>query len=364
LGFDDDSTTEVTDVKRSWLGSGWRIVGLAASVALLAFIGIHQSDIMPGAPRVGSEMQAPAISTTTTKPDLQEPSPSLEPIELAEETAHYAVYETMNEEDAVIEKPKLAVNEIKAPSPVATPSDEGKTDVVMFQKAQTDVTIEVVTEAERIIKDELELPADTTSIVAGAADEVTLGDVSIDGLASLKPGRISRIDRFDIFQPDAVAKVEDDETSDTTVDTGEIFIRGDRAGEVGYITDGPRFGGPLSGFGYSNLRLVEGDTLGIEHWREVRDSLKAQLKARTDIRSSAPSKSGRRQASQAPSIPEPEEQSLENRRGYLEAVYMVAKLTDDTDEYHELLNILSAYLEEFEAPLRDVVKGYIKDLED
>ncbi len=60
LGF--ETTTEVTDVRRSWKGLGWKIAAVAASVAVLTFIGLHQDELYQSAtPEAPARMKAPAV---------------------------------------------------------------------------------------------------------------------------------------------------------------------------------------------------------------------------------------------------------------------------------------------------------------
>ena len=381
LGFPEDTPTKVTDIKKPRNGLGWKIVGIAASVALLTFIGIHQSDIMQsvpgeyGAPSLapvpdmkkidpveserqeqdmvsGEDEVADEITIDATPQDGPEPSDDQDDEILSEELTRSVESKPAGAARVTAEEPKY-----RAPSETAAKSDEGQVDVVMFQRFESAVDISVTAEAPRIIMDDVSPTTESVGVVFGAGETEVPRKKSIDGVVLNGPAVVSAAQD----QTDKVA-VHPSATGDTTVDSGEIFIRGGRAGEVGYIIDyysWPGKGGINLQPGYE---LPE-DTLGIAHWRSVRDSLKAQLKPRTK-RSSAALPTNSLAAPSETFPPEAEERRLENQRDYFEAVYMVAKLTEDTDEYYRSLNILSAYLEQFEAPLRDVVKGYIKELEE
>jgi hypothetical protein len=74
LGFEEK--TEVIDVRpKSWRGLGWKIATVAASVAVITFIGLHEGDILQDktqtAPSLQSDSPASKIQYMTTPPKLK-----------------------------------------------------------------------------------------------------------------------------------------------------------------------------------------------------------------------------------------------------------------------------------------------------
>jgi len=354
LGFAEEQTavmpiTSITP-RRKRTGLGWKLIGAAASVAVLAFIGLHQSDIL-------SPVQVP--------PAGHQPRTAAEqPIEATDEFDYDAVpMADLQEENELEDDVQFEESvEVMAPSrkgfiDIASVKDEAAS--VQIQKRDQMATIDGVAPSES----KVQLPKPVTELKTAASREIndiasgSAGATIVDAAPSPQkeattPIRvIAEADRVveSVTKPNQAVEsilsdVSDSGPREKADRTRSHFL------DRGTATAGEQEASPS-------------DTLGLDYWRSRRDSLTSQLNARVEVRSFVAPKKDRQALSQSSPSPDVEEQRLKDQKKYFEAVYMIARLTEDDSEYYRSVDIFRVYLEDFDAPLKDLVRGYLKELE-
>ncbi len=208
-------------------------------------------------------------------------------------------------------------------------------------------------------------------------------------------------------QPETVDELLEQVAGTVTNASGEIFIRGGRAGEVDYIVDGvptkdtaevivdvgktPLVRVPsdigktisvgaerdvIDKFEVSNQISVTHESLettddarSLDHWRMVRDSLQPQISTQLRKKQHSVEKSTWRAAQPAetpPSPAPPDSTSTQptHLERYLEACYQIALQTEDESEYDDAVAVLTEYTEREDSSSQKLAHHYLKLLED
>ena len=187
LGLSDTKIEEITPAKRSkYKGLGWKLTTVAASVAVLTFIGLHEKDI---------------FENIDTVPKMQSPSINLPPSESRE-------YDDIVLDEAIIEEP-ANINEPHTGRLEESEREDKKEDIKQKDSEKPKIGIPTPA-AESYLKPEVE-----NEVVAGKGDSVTTVEEHFSKVAG------------------AVTNTQ-----------GEVFIRGGRSGEVSYIVDSPSVSKP------------------------------------------------------------------------------------------------------------------------
>ena len=181
-----DATVEDIKPKESkYKGLGWKLVTVAASVAVLTFIGLHEKDI---------------FEDIDTSPKMQAPSIYIPPESLKQEDEDMVIDEGLSldiidQEEHVISKaaPSGKIEETEKRSK----KESAKKDL---EKPKIGIPSPVA--------DEFVKPSEENEAVIGRDDPVTTVDELLTKVAGV-----------------------------VTNTQGEVFIRGGRAGEVSYIVD-------------------------------------------------------------------------------------------------------------------------------
>jgi hypothetical protein len=162
---------------------------------------------------------------------------------------------------------------------------------------------------------------------------------------------------------------------------GETFIRGGRAGEVGYIDDTEIIFGDTSsvkiyrtngsqhvlwGFGLDSYD----QTMNLDNWRVVRDSLQPLSESPRATQRLATQKSKGTTydhvvalSLDSPPVADSASPPTQLER-YLEACYQIALQTEDESEYDDAVAVLTKYAEREDTSLQKLARRYLKLLED
>ncbi|MFH2048490.1 MAG: zf-HC2 domain-containing protein, partial [bacterium] len=187
LGLSDTKIEDITPEKKSsFKGIGWKIASVAASVAVLTFIGLHEKDIFKN------------IDTT---PKMQSPSISLPPPESRE-------YDDIVLDDAVKEESEN-INELHTERLEVSEREDKKKGIEQEDSEKPKIGIPTP------VTDSYLKPDDENKTVMGKGDSAT----TVEELLSKVAGVVTNTQ-------------------------GEVFVRGGRAGEVGYIVDSPSVSKP------------------------------------------------------------------------------------------------------------------------
>ena len=211
-------------------------------------------------------------------------------------------------------------------------------------------------------------------------------------------------------QPETVDELLEQVVGTVTNSSGEIFVRGGRAGEVDYIVDGipseTREQGDIGvslttadeameekrdigktitvtgqrdiieKFEVSNQTVITHESLettddmrSLDHWRMVRDSLHTQISTGTLKKQLSAEKSTWHAAQPAETPPSPAPPDSASTRLtplelYLEACYHIALQTEDESEYDDAVVVLTEHARHKESSSQKLAHRYLKLLED
>ncbi len=360
LGFKEES--KITTIRRSWTGLGWKLAAAAASVAALTFIALHEGDILD--PTDQRMQDSPAVSTSVA-PDM-----------------------------AVTHKTDIPDQRVYDDFTPMPEDKEVRTDFAEPEKPGRTVAGKGVVKEALVSK-------------KGIAAE--------DKREKVEPAPVLDAEREPASQP-APAQVEtvDDLLEQVagvvTNSSGEIFVRGGRAGEVDHIVDGipGETGEPgdtglslttagdameekrdigktiivtaqrdvIDKFQVSNQTVVARETLettddtrSLDHWRMVRDSLQTQISTRTLMKQLSAEKSTRYADQPAGISPSPLPLDSTSDKWtrlelYFEAFYHIALQTEDKSEYDNAVAVLTEYAEHEDSSSQKLARRYLKLLED
>ncbi len=360
LGFKKES--KITIIRRSWTGLGWKLAAAAASVAALTFIALHEGDILDSADQ---RMQDSPTVSAPVVPDMA------------------VTHRADSSDRRVHEQDALMPEDKEVRTDFAEPEKPGR-----------------VVAGKGVVKEAL---VSKKGIAAEDKREKVEPSPSLD--AEREPGSepapapVETVDEL-LEQVEGVV----------TNASGEIFVRGGRAGEVADIVDSShgrmegqsRAGAAIPSatdateekrdigktitvtgsrdiierFKVSNQVAVTheslettDDTRSLDHWRMVRDSLQPQIRTQLRKKQHAVEKSTRyadRPPGISPSPPPPDSASDRQTQlqRYLEACYQIALQTEDESEYDDAVAVLTKYAEREDTSLQKLARRYLKLLED
>jgi len=387
LGFDRE--TEVTDLRRSWTGLGWKLAAAAATVAALTFVALHEGDILQ------STKERSDQPVQFTKPAA--------PASYAPTAVDTASRESAYQETYGAEKKNRADRSLN-------PTRVGATETETREAVE-----EQTAEATRLYAERPETGTEPLPKSAAGQETPTVrpngaGAEPETGDAEMK---VTADDKVTPPPPVTSAGELLPPSSDMTVDAaGDVAVRGGRAGEaiipvetssaldmkdasdsLGRLMGQMRAAGdtapaavppvdkPVSeGLAVeprarqqvvvSRETLVVADETGsLDHWRSVRDSLQRLIElddVRLGLSAEKSARSAERpaRAASAPSVSvldslSDQPTALER---YLEAWYRIALLTDDESEHDRAVAVLTEHAEREASPARELSRRYLDSL--
>jgi len=352
LGFSELETpvTSITPQRRR-SALGWKLIGAAASVAVLTIIGIHQTEILGPSQDHSNGVQAPALS----KPGNQ--------------TFDYDAVPAQDLYDKRDVEPERTAEQAGGPSETIESADESAAEPVPVRDELKGGEAEPESDMEKVeeyaaMKSEIMSPkpiidsAEPPVSVEGATDLKGAGETVVDVALSSDTAK-----NVAISVKAETPQVQHDKAADAGAQLDKMTNSfGDHRRES--VMQAPS----------SPLRLRESDevepdeapppdSLDLDYWQARRDSLAAIMSTDANAHRSAMAKKDVQQLAQSASD-EAREQQETDLAAYYKAVYMVARLTDDRREYYRSVDSLRAYVERFEAPLRELVQGYLDKLDE
>ncbi len=358
LGFKKES--KVTTIRRSWTGLGWKLAAAAASVAALTFIALHEGDILDSTDK---RMQdSPAVSAPVMR--------DMAVTHGADSTDRHVYHDLApmpEEEDVRTEFP-----EAEKPEPAVAGQGAMKDDLVLKKETIAEDMrgkLDPALDAEREPGSE-PTPAPVETVdelleqVAGAVTNAS-GEIFVRG------GRAGEVDYIVDSIPGEIKKQGDTmvslatpgETKEQTRDLGQtISVTAQRD-----IIERFEVSNQIS-VTHESLETTD-DTRSLDHWRLVRDSLQPQISTQLRKRQHSVEKSMQytAQPAEAPPSPAPADSTSTqptHLERYLEACYQIALQTDDESEYNEAVVVLTEYAERQDSPSQKLARRYLKLLED
>lgn len=315
LGFIEK--TEVTPVRRGWdSGLAWKITAIAASLAILVFIGINKDDIIKQ-------------DEIVTPPGVREPALP----QLPDTTAVMFDLPEQKDEGGGQRRPEET-------SPAPTPSEVGSArrqvpETVQFQADREQLrsgTAQTESAADQPVT-----PASQTQTSPGASNLQETSRVAPESRQDERAQPLPVEPRITKEQlqplPDTYAPqtAEPEQASKTKAVRKKTTGAAEQVQEAPQVTDKN-----MTAETDADVEAAENE---LQSWRAERDSLTSELKARKldmverfGISSFRSTKSGVRKLQSAAGI---EKQQAATEQAYLEASYHVARLTDDRREYQD-----------------------------
>ncbi|MFH1685912.1 MAG: zf-HC2 domain-containing protein [bacterium] len=383
LGIEVASATEVIDIRsgRSWMG--WKVAGTIAAVLALTFVGLHQTDILRLSSGSISETPAsPAEKIGVIEEDNKDEAILSDDQDLLPKTTLY------HQEAEPVSKDAADQDDSEAFEPVDEMFASGDAEPAKgrIRGRETGELSELTVDGVAAEKEQ-ETPTETrgdTRLIQPAGDSAATS-AKVMGTKDL-------LDRFSVSDPakspaptkgepseiaaeTAASKTEIKKKPVTSVgellsnvagavvkdESGEIFIRGGRAGEAAYFADSSQVSHVLAGFGTDSAgkRLALSPPWDdIDHWRSVRDSLEPPVaSSQQAYYYDAPHET--KDYLKTKSASKTDQRTLD----YVEAIYHIGRLTDDEDEYHEAMERLGKYRKNDQEDVRKRVKRYLELLE-
>lgn len=343
LGFSSAAQreTEITDIRSNWRGLGWKIVGVAASVAVLVFIGVHQSDILKQTPPAREEVPMRSVVSESVKGAENEAAPELaapfpESLQLA---ARGAVRKPGAGVETTAVVPKPAGQE---PKPIAVAPTQ---DVVSRSERHVEgqgVSESIPSETSGNKADQ-QIAAPPGPVAQNLAEKAPSGK---EAEAIAKPAAEQPSVRMDTAEGKSATTIEQllKQTAGALSDeSGRALIRGGRSGEAAHMADST--GGPE-----------------LDRCRAVRDSLRYLMqpealgKAKRLLSSSyGPSDTAAQR--RADSVRATQQQRL------VEAAYYIAAHTPDRGEWREAVEILRRFESSGPVDLGRTAGSYRREVE-
>jgi hypothetical protein len=347
-----EEDTKVTDVRSGWFGLGWKLAAAAASIAALTFVTLHEGEIQDT-----TVMQAESsskISVTLQTDTVQ--GTALDEFDIEAETVqHEPLLESPVEQTAQKEKsPDMA----KAPSPTIV-QQEGKGRV-------RELTASSVSEDAT---EKLDLDESSVETVDELLESVSGVVTNSSGEIFVRGGRAGETDHI-------IDSVPAQDTEEVVVDLGTIALS-KKQSDIGKTISVKGTRDIIDKFEVSNQATISreqlattDDSRSLEYWRAVRDSLllttpyTAEKRGTTAKKSQESADDQLYQTSPSPSVADsiilPTQTPLER---YLEACYKIAELTDRESEYDSVLVILTDHAENSDSPGQELARRYLDQLE-
>ena len=338
LGAEKATSTVTTVAPSAYKGLWWKVAGIAASVAVIAFIALYETDITREAQQaiemkiVADTPPEPGDDTVVSEgfvpqPAVEKPSESKLTQEPKQET----------ELDELLDRDEPT---------------KRRTVYKDTESAQTDPTV-VVDYADNVVPATKESPGRDNLIAEAEKTTPDLQAVADSVLAEIE-------DDTDYFS-ELGAVVSPSESKGEAQDAvtnkeGEVFVRGGSAAEVAYIALPEE---PVS------------DERNLDYWRSKRDSLVAVLPTRklaaiavvTEEAIKSTSLAAKSKKILADSTAETETVHNEVEIQLLECLFRIAELTPDENERAASVTALKQYAESDDPELKALASVYLTQLE-
>ena len=331
LGF--ETPAKVTDVRRNWKGLGWKIAAVAASVAVLTFIGLHRDELyQPSTPEAeapaevkapfmtsmveeygGASDSLPAASPTEESPvmEMEDGTAAVSPDAAGEPRRDRIVEETVEHKAAEAE-----------PTKPAAPDVVGLADAVDLEEAE-----EVPAKREEIAAPQVAAPA-------------PVQEMSRAKVAKLKSAADSslRVGAEAIsFDAAPLTQALQKPAGQTALDMSFMDIAQDKD-------------------------EAAGTELSLADWRQIRDSLTGDIPWFIDptvIKWAAPPPVKKDRSNLAATDTDPD-----TERKLVEAHYKIASLTEDEAERDRSASWLQGYRDSDKASFKKLADKYLTEIED
>lgn len=331
LGF--ATAPEVVDIRPArFTGHRWKIAAVAASVAVLTFIGLQHDEIMEGIFSDGAlseqSWETPRGSERTQagryQPNVVPPEQDYSPIDL-----------------------EMDVPVSSEPVEPLEASDESRDQSAPLKIMSQDIEVDkrekkTTSRAEDEVGSLAEAVPSTPSFGSGAPQRLDDGGTKGSGAPNRveKSGVARHVMSKEQIETKPVSTVDEllsDVSGVVTSSQGDVFIRDGRAGEVNFIQA----------------------TDSLEFWRVRRDSLSGVFKRVSEPQSGVANKT-----SQLVQSEDVEEQSAnhETERNLVESYYRIAILTTDDTERMACLDSLREHRNSGSATNRELAKKYLEEL--
>lgn len=330
--------TEITSIrKKSWQGLGWKLTSVAATIALVGIVVYLSKDTVLQKSETPKETQ-PTVADTQ-KPELITGSRLAVPVDSTRRDSRMMKKSTdTNEDDNYKSSPKLML-------PITTPEAPSKDQSPAEQALPAE---SAPTQREDVQHQSAAGAAveSTTASVKAKRDVISKFEVS--GQLSKTAEQIKALPVRDV---DSLLKSVPGVKTDSS---GEVFIRGGRAGEVEYIVNGVPITDP------TKRTPIKIETGILAYWNTIRDSLEKEKREGRVADKLLPDVS--RIATNKPAPMALAERPPEPRVTLAEAYFRIAKISRDTTEISRSIDSLRSIAADTKSPDRAQAKAYLDSL--
>lgn len=397
--------TEVTDIRSSWFGLGWKLAAAAASVAALTFVALHEGEIQNSAvkskratetatapsktfndPSMPDTGMGQAYDFVDTEAESPEPKPALEPtaerVELKDKSPSLkkspatSVSEDASEKLELDHSPVTSVDELLESVAGVVTNSSGETFIRGGRAGEVAYIVDGVPIgdplgglAEDTKEKEVVVDLGTTALTRKRTDI---------GKTITVQGQRDIIDKFETSNQAAITKEQIMQQPVTSVeellelpgvvinDDGEIFI-GDTSNASHVLFEEGTYL-----YHFSPAETPDG-LYKLNYWRWVRDTLQTLIEQPREMWYSTIQKSkkalDRRDGDLSLDSPPPPTVSdsihsptpLER---YLEACFKIAELTDRESEYDSAVVIIETYAKDRNSPVQELARHYLDMIDD
>ena len=320
--------TKITDISRfRWTGMTGKIVAVAASVAVLAFIGLYQTDILRDVPQTPRILETPAAKDDEAV-EKQVPEPKM--------SRRGDVEGIADEETAVREMPPIveAEADLAGAGSIEKKEAESQDDDMVsddVQPAAPEKTVQQLLEnvsgmakgrSEQVYTKATLTKVDSVSLEPRGVESKKAGPYKMEGVtvtASAK-SQVAMEPSSGVAMRDADKTVETDAAAETV---------------VSWVVSPPT------------------DT-SLDGWRQRRDSLQTLHADLTSPHMALADAKARRTR--------PEVTIEDVERQLLRSYYEIARLTPDVQERRDAINYLNRHTEKPDACCKDVAEEYLREL--
>ncbi len=321
-----ETEEKVVDARSGWFALGWKITVAAASIAALTFITLHEGDILSPSKQI-QEMEKPVAALKVSPVD-----------------------------SSVSHKDEGIITRAREMTATNVPDEDVVSDDIVRYSIE-DEDVQAIPPP---------LPA-----AASPQPVETKASLRKDLSAKTSPTREIELTAEPVEPVDKIMK----QMTGAGAERGnELFIRGGQVGEAERTVDSALLSATdtISGLGSAITVSAERDRIitseestvakgerTLFQWRAVRDSLDALIKPKN--------KAGNRKAerlSSKASLSEPDSSTLSSRtRGYLEACYQIARMTDDDTERKQMIEELTRYTRTGSSDIIKIARGYLDKIQ-
>ncbi len=329
--------TEITPIrKKSWQGLEWKLTSVAATIALVGIVVYLSKDTVLQKSETPKETQ-PTVADTQ-KPELITGSRLAVPVDSTRHDSSVMKKSTdAKEDDNYKSSPQMM-------APSNAPSEPVK-DQAGAQQAPP-------AESAPVMREDVQLQSAAGSQVDSTATVKAKRDViSKFGVSSQLSKTAEQIKALPVRDVDSLLKSVPGVKTDSS---GEVFIRGGRAGEVEYIVNGIPIADP------TKRTPIKIETGVLAYWNTIRDSLEKEKREGGVEDKLLPDVS--RIATNKPAPMALAERPPEPRVTLAEAYFRIAKISRDTTEISRSIDSLRSIAADTKSPDRAQAKAYLDSL--